>query len=257
MNTADLFMLNSKSSVESIFSQEFLINLALLFSCYAYILLIILISGRTEGVLGFTRKSSRKFLHIMVGNLPFVIPFFSLNYFPMNFPFFVAAPFILVTFLVSPYSPLKRMSMKFRGLSGITEEGHQLGLVFYAVSYTILAVFFSAKPYVIAAGILPMAYGDASASLVGEKYGKHRYRLFARKSFEGSIAMFSVSFLAVAASMFFFSIFYSFTAVSFVLVTFVVASVAAVAEGISPLGFDNVTVPILCALTFLWLSRGI
>ena len=77
------------------------------------------------------------------------------------------------------------------------------------------------------------------------------------KAFEGSIAMFSVSFLAVAASMFFFSIFYSFTAVSFVLVTFVVASVAAVAEGISPLGFDNVTVPILCALTFLWLSRGI
>lgn len=238
------------------FSQEFLVNLALLFFCYAYVLLIIFLSGKTQVIFGFTRKSSRKFLHIMIGNLPFVIPLFSLNSFPMNFPFFVAAPFVLVTFLASPYSPWKSVSEKFKGLSGMTEEGHQLGLVFYAISYTILAILFSAKPIIIAAGILPMAYGDASASLVGEKYGKHQYHFFARKSLEGSIAMFCVSFLAVGASLFFFSIVHPFNVASFVLAAFAVASVAAIAEGISPLGFDNVTVPILCALTFLLLSRG-
>jgi hypothetical protein len=44
-----------------------------------------------------------------------------------------------------------------KGLSEISEEGHPLGLVFYATSHTVLALFFASKPYVIAAGILPMA----------------------------------------------------------------------------------------------------
>ncbi len=91
-----------------------------------------------------------------------------------------------------------------KGLTDITEGGHQLGLVFYAVSYTLLALFFSVKPYVIAAGVLPMAYGDASAALIGEKYGKRHYRIFAKKSLEGSIAMFLASVTGLAVSLLFF-----------------------------------------------------
>ena len=120
---------------------EIFTNLALLIVCYTYILLTILISGKMDSVFHISRKSSRKFLHAMIGNLPLIIPFFSYNSFPLNFPFLVAAPFILVTFLASPYSPSKRISKKMKGLADISEEGHQLGLVFYAVSYTFLALF--------------------------------------------------------------------------------------------------------------------
>jgi phytol kinase len=239
------------------FDSEIFTNLALLIVCYIYILLVILISGKIDRVFPISRKSSRKFLHIMIGNLPLIIPFFSYNSFPLNFPFFVAAPFILVTFLASPYSPSKRVYEKMKGLSDITEGGHQLGLVFYAVSYTLLALFFSAEPYVIAAGVLPMAYGDASAALIGEKYGKRHYRIFAKKSLEGSLAMFLASFISLAVSLLFFSILYSFSISNVLLAALGAAFVAALAESLSPLGFDNITVPLLSALTFLILSGGV
>ena len=194
---------------------------------------------------------------MMIGNLPFIIPFFSYNTFPLNFPFFVAAPFILVTFLASPYSPSKRVYEKMKGLSALSEGGHQLGLVFYAISYTVLAFFFAAQPYVIAAGILPMAYGDASAALIGEKYGKKRYRVFAKKSLEGSIAMFLVSFLSLAGSLVFFSLLYPLPLLGSILAALAVALVAVLAETFSPLGLDNLTVPLLGALTFFVLMGGV
>ncbi|MGD0478168.1 MAG: phosphatidate cytidylyltransferase [Nitrososphaerales archaeon] len=236
------------------FGNEFLANSELLAACYAYVLLVIAVAGKLDSYFGVSRKLARKFLHMMIGNLPFLIPFFTFNSFPMNFPFFVAAPFMLVTFLATPYSPMKGLGRKLGGLSGITEEGHQFGLVFYAVSYTVLAFFFAAKPYVIAAGILPMAYGDASASTLGERYGRRGYHILADKSLVGSAAMFVVSFLSVSVSLFFFHVFYSFTLVGFLVAALGAAFVATAAEGLTPLGFDNVTVPLLSALAFLFLS---
>ena len=190
----------------------------------------------------------------MIGNLPFLIPFFSYNSFPLNFPFFVAAPFVLVTLLASPYSPVKSISQKMSGLTEVTEKGHRLGLVFYAISYTILAACFSSKSYIIAAGILPMAYGDAAASIIGEKIGKTQFKVFAKKSVEGSAAMFAVSFASFAASLLFFSMLYPLNLLNSILAAMAVAAVAMVAEALTPRGFDNITVPLLSALLFLILA---
>jgi phytol kinase len=234
-----------------------LLNIFLLAMCYTYVSIVILVSVKASKLFGFSVKSSRKFLHIMIGNLPFLIPLFTLNSLPLNFPFFVAAPFVLVTFLATPYSPARTLSDRIKGLTGITEDGHHLGLVYYAFSYTVLALFFASKPYVIAAGILPMAYGDASAAIIGERYGKTLYQVFAKKSIEGSAAMFLVSFLSLEASLFFFSFFYSLPIISVTLAALGVALVVTLAEAFSPLGFDNVTVPMLGALVFLLLSGGI
>jgi len=237
---------------------EFLANSELLVICYVYVLVIIFIAGKLR-LISFFAKYSRKFLHMMIGNLVFIIPFFSFNSFPLNFPFIVAAPFILVTFLASPYSPLKAVSQKLVGLSNITERGHQSGLVLYALSYTILAALFSSKPYLIAAGILPMAYGDAFASIIGERYGKRHYRFFVKKSIEGSVAMFAASFLFVAASLAFMSVLFPvpFSAYSIVCIALAVASITTLAEAFSPLGFDNITVPALSVLTVLALTGGL
>lgn len=99
--------------------------------------------------------------------------------------------------------PIQLTSDKIRGLVDITEEGHHLGLVFYAISYTFSAFFFFLKPYIVSAGIMPMAYGDAFASIFGEKYGKRKYQLLASKSVAGSFAMFIFSFFSFAISLFF------------------------------------------------------
>jgi dolichol kinase len=234
------------------FSEDVARNIALMLLCYAYILIVIVISGRMPTLLHVSPKASRKFLHAMIGNLPFIIPLFTANIYPA----LVAAPFILVTFIASPVFPFKDLNRRLKRLANITDEGHHLGLVFYAISYTILASFFASKPHVIAAGILPMAYGDSAASLVGERYGRTYYRLFARRSLEGSATMFTVSFLSFVAGLTFFSWLYSFSVLDRIVPALALASVATLVEALSPKGSDNLTVPMLGALTFLILTGG-
>jgi dolichol kinase len=236
-------------------SDEVFANVLLMLLCYFYILLVIFVSGKMDKALGISRKTSRKFLHIMIGNLPFIIPFFTSNI----YPFLVAAPFIPITFFASAHSPFKNLSTKMKGLADITEEGHRLGLVFYAISYTVLALLFATKQNVmiLAAGILPMAYGDAAASMVGERYGKRKYGILAEKSLEGSAAMFFVSFLIFTFSLFFFSLLLPFSFFDKVYMAVAVAAATTLVEGCSPLGFDNLTVPAFGALTFFLLNGGL
>lgn len=226
-------------------------DILLMLLCYGYVLAMILVSDRLEGVLNISRRSSRKFLHAMIGNLPFVIPFFG---WPLA-PALVAAPFILVTFIASPYSPSPALRDKLRGLSDLTEEGHSLGLVLYAISYTLLTVLFPTKPYIIAAGVLPMAYGDSAAALVGQRFG--RRALVNGKTLEGTLAMFAASLITLGLSLAYFSALYPFTFSEKIIPALAAAAVVAVAEVLSPKGFDNIAVPLLGALTFLVASGGL
>jgi phytol kinase len=233
--------------------RDVFVNVLLTLLCYVYILFIMFVSIKMSKLLHVSKKVSRKFLHAMIGNFPFIIPFFTSDFYPV----LVAAPFILVTFFTSPPSPFKSISRRLKGLADITEEGHHLGLVFYAVSYTFLALFFASRPCVIAAGILPMAYGDSAASIVGERYGKRKYKLVADKSLEGSAAMFFASFSIFTISLLFFSMLYSFSVFDRIFPAFAVAVVATLVEGFSPKGFDNLTIPAFSVLTFLLLGGGI
>ena len=229
-------------------------NLGLLGSCYLYVAAIILITGKIKDRI--PSNLSRKFLHIMIGNFIFIIPFFTLRTFPLCFPFFVASPFIVVTFLFSPLSSVD-LSGKFSGLAKVTGGGHKYGLVFYAISYSALALFFSANSYIIAAGILPMAYGDAAASLAGQKFGLHKYNIFGTKSFEGSIAMFAICIAGLLALFPFFSCLYPLSSYNWILASLGTAAVATGCEALTPNGFDNLTVPLFSAVVFLLLIGGL
>ena len=77
-----------------------LTNLILMFLSYMYIIFIIFVSNRIAKILMWSQETSRKILHVLIGNLSFILPFFTEGIFPVM----VAAPFVLVTFLVSPYS---------------------------------------------------------------------------------------------------------------------------------------------------------
>lgn len=140
-----------------------------------------------DKLLHVSRKASRKFLHMMIGNLPFFIPFFTSD----TYPVLVAAPSILVTFFVLPSSPFKNVSKRLKELANITEEEHHSGLVFYAVSFTFLALFFASEAYVVAAGVLPMAHGESAASLVGERYDARRNNKTKLLSFYSEFDVFS------------------------------------------------------------------
>ena len=233
---------------------EIIMNSVLLVLCYAYIVATIFIAVRIKT--RFPTNLMRKFLHIMIGNFVYVIPFFTFTTFPANFPFFVASPFIILTLLASPSSPIN-LKNKISGLTEITTGGHQFGLVLYAISYTVLAFFFSTKPYVIIAGILPMAFGDAAASIVGQKLGRHKLNKFSKKTVEGTITMFTVTFVSVTLSLLLFSYLCPFSTFTLIFASLGVAAAAAGLEALTPRGLDNLTVPLLSAFVFLLLIGGI
>ena len=226
---------------------EFIWNLVLMLGCYAYIVTLIVVSPR----LRLPGKVSRKVLHAMIGNLPLIMPFFTVSI----YPFLVASPFILVTLLATPNSPIK-LSERMKGLSNLTEEGHHWGLVLYAISYSALAYLFGVKPYIVAAGILPMAYGDSLAALLGERFGRHKYRVFETKSLEGSIGMFMGSFVSLTLAFLYFSLLYPF-GFNPVVPAFIIACLVTVVEGIAPKGLDNVAVPFVGAVMFILLTGGV
>ena len=217
--------------------------------CYFYVVSMILLSSRLSG-LGFSQKVSRKFLHAMIGNLVFFIPFFRWGL----SPFLVAAPFIVVTFLASPLSPWGFLRKRLRGLSELTEEGHHTGLILYSISFSLLALLFAPMSHVIASGVLPMAYGDSAAALVGQRMGRRKYRLVTEKSLEGSLAMFTASLLSLVISGLYFSSLYSFSVGEKLLSFLAVSVVVTVVEALSPRGLDNIGVPLSGALTFLILD---
>ena len=188
---------------------------------------------------------SRKFLHIMTGNIAFILPLFVTR---EIMAFVAAGPFILFTFLMSPYSPIKSMRGK------TSEAGHGLGLVYYAITWTILAYAFFDHREIIAMGILAMSYGDGLASLIGIKYGKRKYCVFKDiKSYVGSIAMFVCTFLLLVIALLFYAVPVTTRVVVYLLC---MTGVATVVEGITPLGLDNLSVPFVVALMYWFFLVG-
>ncbi len=190
---------------------------------YGYVALLLLIS---EKLLSKYPTFSRKFVHIMVGNVLFILPLFATR---EAMTFLAALPFVVLTFLISPHSPIK-INHK------VSSSGHGLGLVYYAIAWTVLAFFFFDQPWIIAVGIAAMSYGDGVASLIGVKYGKTKYNLLGdTKSIEGSLAMFLVLIVSLAVVLLYYG-----QPIN-ALTVIVVSLVATLLEGITPKGLDNLT----------------
>ena len=125
---------------------------------YVYVAVIFVVA---EMVLKTRPEVSRKFLHIMVGNMIFAMPFFSD---PWVMVWFLTLPITIGLFFLTEYSPIKIEN-------SVTESGHALGLFFYALIWTILiAVFTMIAPakdpkfyiWIVALAIVPMVYAQYS-----------------------------------------------------------------------------------------------
>jgi phytol kinase len=203
---------------------------------YIYVAILLII---TEKLLAKYPSISRKVLHIMVGNVAFILPIFETK---EIMAFVAAGPFIIFTFLMSPYTPIKSIKGK------TSAAGHGMGLVYYSITWTILAYLFFDNMVVIAIGILAMSYGDGFASLLGVKYGKRKYKVFGdEKSYIGSTAMFFFTFITTLIAVFYYSI--SVTALVLVVLAFI-SFISALIEGVTPRGVDNLTVPFVAAFIY-------
>lgn len=203
---------------------------------YIYVAIMLII---TEKLLSKYPSVSRKVLHVMVGNVAFILPIFQTK---EIMAFIAAGPFIIFTFLMSPYTPIKSIKGK------TSAAGHGMGLVYYSITWTILAYLFFDNMVVIAIGILAMSYGDGFASLLGVKYGKKKYKVFGdEKSYIGSAAMFLFTFISTLIAIFYYNV--TFTTL-LLAVLLIIAFVSALIEGVTPKGVDNLTVPFVAAFIY-------
>ncbi|PSO51159.1 MAG: phosphatidate cytidylyltransferase [Cyanobacteria bacterium SW_9_44_58] len=191
---------------------------------------IVLLAEALSRILISDPEFTRKVVHIGAGNVILLAWHF-------NLPAWIgisAAAIAAAIALLSYFVPI---------LPSINSVGRQsLGTFFYAVSIGVLiSWFFPQQPQYAAIGILTMSWGDGMAALVGQNWGRHRYRIFgSTKSWEGSLTMAIVSYaicclilLAVEGNLW-----------SSWFIPLVVAVLAAGCEAISKLGIDNLTVPI-------------
>jgi uncharacterized protein (TIGR00297 family) len=167
------------------------------------------------------------------------------------------------TFIVLNYVFYRWQSFKAMDTTDSTP-----GTVYFALSITVLFVLLWRTGGVVdrvpiaAAATMAMTLGDATASLVGQRWGKHRYAFFGHtRTWEGTTAMAAVTWLSVAATLLWLpgsalspnSI--PWTVGEVWLVSLLGTIVAATAEAISPAGTDNLSVPVLSGFAMFVVGR--
>ncbi len=178
---------------------------------YLYVVVIFLLA---EKVLKSKPEVSRKFVHIMVGNMIFAMPFFSD---PSILLWFITLPITIALFFLTEYSPITIHN-------SVTESGHALGLFFYAGIWSVLLLIFPIliDPnllWIVALAIVPLVYGDGFAALVGAKWGRIKYHIYTLPE---------LNFWYIL----------------------IISAIATVAEAISYGGIDNLTVPSVTAILY-------
>ncbi len=217
------------------------------------------------GVLGFgellrrwrnySTSVTRKIIHLFAGFTVFTVPFYSQAWLAL----LVSFPMLILIFLASPKSPVKSLRAMFEVMA--REEDYQTGHIWgpflYAISINILVALFALiptlTPYFIlpAMGLTAMYLGDGIAPMIGGRFGKHHYTIGnATRSLEGSLAVFFSSFLGTWICWIFLDIFATGGILIFDIpqigsLSVVCAVFASIIEGISPVGYDNITVPLL------------
>ena len=201
---------------------------------FLYLAFLVVLAETIKGFLTEDPELTRKIVHIGSGNVILLAWWLDIS----RLVIIAAAAIASVIAVVSYFVPI---------LSSINSVGRKsLGTLFYALSIGILAAWFwQDRPQYTAIGILVMAWGDGMAAIIGQRFGKHTYRVLAiTKSWEGSLTMATVS--AIVTSLILGSVEGIHWQVG--ITALIVAVVATSLEAFSKLGVDNLTVPLSSAL---------
>lgn len=197
---------------------------------------------------------TRKIIHIGAGMWVWGILYFFDHWYWGIIPF---ATFIVLNYLFYRQQTFKAMD---------TEKSTP-GTVYFAASITILYGLLWRtggdidRVPIATAAVMAMTWGDALASIVGQKWGSHKYTFFGHtRSWEGSAAMAVFSLLAIVVTLTFLpgSMLSPNSIPSrdtmLVAMSIIGTLVATLAEALSPAGTDNLSVPLLTGLVLYLLT---
>ncbi len=188
----------------------------------------------------FGKETSRKAVHILVCNWWLLAMVF------FDSPLWAAV--VPACFVVLNY-----LSYRFQIFSSMERGAGKgdLGTVYYAISLLLLALITFGplnNPVVGGVGILIMGYGDGLAAVVGTRWPKWPYQILgSEKTLSGSLTMLGASFLVTTLLL-------AATGQPQVLIpALTLAVLATVLEAATPLGLDNLTVPLVSAGAYYFL----
>lgn len=206
-------------------------NLLATIYSFIYILAIIAVAFVLYRFTKIGSEGVRKFIHILVSGWVLILVncYDSLAWAvigPVTFIFLNAA------FVYSGFS-------KYLGMGNRKRDN---GLIYYPFSILVLVIMMYnglADERIVISSVLMMGFGDGLAALIGSRFGRHGYSFIGgKKSLEGTLTMVAVS-LTILLAVYPEGPWY---------VSLFVAIFATLLENITPLGFDNISVPLLSAL---------
>ncbi len=202
---------------------------------FVFLGLVIGIAVLLRRFTGFSSEFIRKFIHIGVSNWWFILMAWMDNLW-----YALAGPVVFI---------ILNSVMTFGGYGGflgMNDKKRNYGLIYFPISLLILVLLvYNGKLAAAAAtiGVLSMGYGDGLAAIVGHAWGKRKLPfLTGGKTWLGTVVMF---FVVVVVAY----VFAPMSEVPYRLVVAVTTGlVGAFLEAATPLGLDNVTVPLGTAL---------
>jgi len=208
---------------------------------------------KLEGVVSLTRTShlkpmnySRNLFHALSGLMAVLLYQFLLTK-PQAIACVLVAAAVLVTLeVIRRYSSRwnKFLSEKiFRVVAHPSERDRITGSTYFILALAIITVLFPKPPVEVA--VLILAFADPAASITGRLWGKRK--LYSNKSYVGTGSFFSVAwitaiiFLTVAVK--------DLSTPHAVVAALIIAAAGTIVELLSTRLDDNLTIPVVCALT--------
>ncbi|MCL4867502.1 MAG: hypothetical protein KJ063_00920 [Anaerolineae bacterium] len=199
--------------------------------CFGYVLAML---GMAEGLRrwrGYSSNFTRKVIHIGVGMMSWFIHLL------FDSPWwFVAAAltFAVLNFLDWQYGFLAAMASNDRS---------NLGTVYFPIAAAVTAVIFWSQPPLMVAALMPLAWGDGLAPVVGRAIGKRAYTFRgATRTLEGSAGFWIATLVTVWLALWLTAGEPVITPAAAILPALVIATVTTLVESVSVGGLDNLTI---------------
>ena len=207
---------------------------------YVYVFAAIGIAEGMRKWRGYSTDFTRKFIHITVGMWSVgTVLLFDRWYMAVIPP----ASFILLNYISYRQETFKAME---------TGEKGNLGTVYFPISFSVIIILFWEQRHLLVASLMPMTWGDALAAVLGTRYGQFQYTLWgSTRSLEGSVSMFLFAFIATFLALWLLP---PLGLGASLLCALILSVVATLGEAVTPWHLDNLTVPLVSAVTLLLLA---
>jgi phytol kinase len=217
-------------------------NLLGLIIAFGYIFGVIGIAEGLRHWRGYSSDFTRKFIHIGVGMLAWLVPFL----FDSPWPF---------VFACLAFAILNLLDWRYGFFSAMASSNHSnLGTLYFPLSAAAVALVFWQQPPLMVAALMPLTWGDGLASVIGRHYGTNTYLVFGHsRSLQGSATFFVMGGLFTWLALWIMDGPPEITPMAAFAPALAVIFTTTVVEALSPSGLDNLTVTATAILILsLW-----